>query len=95
MFLVDDILLAPVNALFWTFREIANAVDEDLAAEPAAITARLGELYMMLETGQMTEAEFDTAEAALLDRLDVLKEEAEANEKPAPAKRNARLKHAS
>jgi hypothetical protein len=29
---------------------------------------------MMLETGQMTEAEFDAAEKALLDRLDAIKE---------------------
>ncbi|HEY5529550.1 MAG TPA: gas vesicle protein GvpG, partial [Thermoleophilia bacterium] len=36
--------------------------------------AKLSELYMMLETGQLTEAEFDEAEKALLDRLDVLKE---------------------
>jgi len=89
MLIVDDLLLAPVNALFWVFREIANAVDEDLAAEPAAITARLGELYMMLETGQMTEAEFDAAEATLLDRLDELREKAEAKAKPSTAKRKA------
>ncbi|MBU4143099.1 hypothetical protein KJ590_03840 [Patescibacteria group bacterium] len=29
---------------------------------------------MMLETGQMTEAEFEAAEKALLDRLDAIKE---------------------
>jgi hypothetical protein len=29
---------------------------------------------MMLETGQMTEAEFDATEKTLLDRLDAIKE---------------------
>ena len=72
MLLVDDILLFPFRSLMWIFREIDNVVEEDMAAEPEAITAKLGELYMMLETGQMTEAEFDAAEKVLLDRLDVL-----------------------
>jgi len=72
VFLVDDILFFPVRSLVWIFREIHSAAAKDLAAEPAAITAKLGELYMMLETGKMTEAEFDAAEKALLDRLDLL-----------------------
>ena len=74
MFLIDDILLFPVHSLLWVFKEIHNAVEADMANESDAITARLSELYMMLETGQMTEAEFDAAEKLLLDRLDVLKE---------------------
>lgn len=74
MFLVDDIILAPVRGLIWVFREINQAAAADLASEGEAITAKLSELYMRLETGQMTEAEFDAAEKILLDRLDVLKE---------------------
>lgn len=79
MFLVDDILFSPVRGLIWVFREIHAAAQKDKAGESVAITARLGELYMMLETGQMTEAEFEAAEKTLLDRLDVLQEEADAN----------------
>lgn len=74
MFLIDDILLFPVHGILWVFKEIHNAVEADRANESETITARLSELYMMLETGQMTEAEFDAAEKALLDRLDVLRE---------------------
>ena len=74
MFLVDDVIFFPVRSLVWIFREIHRVAEKDMAGEPAAITAKLGELYMMLETGQMTEAEFDAAEKVLLDRLDVLKE---------------------
>ena len=72
MFLIDDVIFFPVRGLIWVFREIHSAAEKDKAAEPAAITAKLGELYMMLETGKMTEAEFDAAEKVLLDRLDVL-----------------------
>ena len=74
MFLIDDILMAPARGLFWVFKEICRAAEEDQANEAEAITAKLSELYMMLETGQMTEAEFDAEEKALLDRLDVIKE---------------------
>ena len=81
MFLIDDILMAPARGLFWIFKEIGNAVEEEQANEAQAITAKLSELYMMLETGQMTEAEFDAAEKALLDRLDAIKERTADKEK--------------
>jgi len=74
MFLIDDILLIPARGLFWIFKEIHHAVEEEQANEAEAITTKLSELYMMLETGQMTEAEFDAEEKALLDRLDAIRE---------------------
>jgi len=74
MFLVDDIFLAPARSLLWIFKEIHHAVEAEQANEAEAITTKLSDLYMMLETGQMTEAEFDAAEKVLLDRLDVIKE---------------------
>jgi len=74
MFLVDDILMAPARGLLWIFKEIHRAAEEEQANEAEAITTKLSELYMMLETGQMTEAEFDAAEKGLLDRLDAIKE---------------------
>jgi hypothetical protein len=74
MLLIDDILFSPVHSILWVFKEIHHAVEEEQANEADAITAKLSDLYMMLETGQMTEAEFDAAEKALLDRLDVIKE---------------------
>lgn len=77
MFLIDDILMAPAHGLLWIFKEIHHAVEEEQANEAEAITAKLSELYMMLETGQMTEAEFDAAEKTLLDRLDAIKERAD------------------
>jgi hypothetical protein len=80
MFLIDDILLAPVRGLFWIFKEIRDAAEEEQANEAEAITAKLSELYMMLETGQMTEAEFDAEEKALLDRLDAIKEREDSEE---------------
>ena len=81
MFLVDDILFFPVRSILWIFKEIHHAVEEEQANEADAITAKLSELYMMLETGQMTEEEFEAAEKALLDRLDAIKEQTGSGEK--------------
>jgi len=77
MFLLDDILLAPARGLFWIFKEIHHAAEEAQANEAESITTKLSELYMMLETGQLTEEEFDAEEMVLLDRLDAIKSRAE------------------
>jgi len=74
MFILDDILLFPIKSIFWIFHEIHNAAQQELATEAESITAELSELYMMLETGRITEDEFDTREKELLDRLDVIQE---------------------
>jgi hypothetical protein len=72
MLIVDDILLFPINSFLWIFREIHHAAEEEVANEAETITAELRELYMMLETGQITETEFNDREKNLLDRLDSL-----------------------
>jgi len=88
MFLIDDILLSPAKGLLWVFREIHDAAQQELAGEGEAITASLSELYMRLETEQITEAEFDSQEKVLLDRLDRL--QAEEKAATAPEKKPAK-----
>jgi hypothetical protein len=73
VFILDDILLFPLKSLFWIFREIHNAGMQEIADEADAITSRLSELYMMLETGRISEEEFDEEERRLLDVLDAYK----------------------
>jgi len=92
MFLIDDVLLAPIHGVVWLGRQIEDAAEEDQAGESDRITAQLSELYMKLETGQITEAEFDAQEKVLLDRLDRIQETAAAiaaEEKPKQAGKNA------
>ena len=74
MLLIDDILLFPARSILWIFREVHNAALQDRASEAERITARLSDLYMMLETGKISEAEFETGEKELLDRLDQIEE---------------------
>ncbi len=88
MFLIDDILLSPIHGVVWLGRQIEDAAQEDQAGESDRITAQLSELYMRLETGQITEEEFDAQEKVLLDRLDRIQETAApiaAEEKPKQA----------
>ncbi|MDP3182792.1 MAG: gas vesicle protein GvpG [Desulfobaccales bacterium] len=92
MFLIDDLLLSPIHGVVWLGRKVQDAAEEDQAGESDRITAQLSELYMRLETGQITEAEFDAQEKALLDRLDRIQETAtriEAEKKPKKAGKKA------
>lgn len=72
MFLLDDILLSPLHGVLWVAREVDKAAQEELANESGRIKADLSELYLMLETGRITEEEFDAREKMLLDRLDAI-----------------------
>ena len=72
MLLVDDILCFPVSSILWIFREIDKIAHEELAGEAQSITERLRLLYMQLETGRITEEQFETEEKLLLDRLDAI-----------------------
>ncbi|MGA2662817.1 MAG: gas vesicle protein GvpG [Verrucomicrobiota bacterium] len=80
MLLLDKLLLSPLSATIWAARQVHKAIQQERAAEPARITADLSELYMMLETGRITEAEFDAREKELLDRLDRIQEREEGSE---------------
>ena len=70
-FLLDDILLAPVNGLIFIAEQIhAQAMGELLDEE--GVRQELRELYMLLETGKISEAQFEEREAALVERLEEL-----------------------
>ncbi|MFH2218404.1 MAG: gas vesicle protein GvpG [Pseudomonadota bacterium] len=75
MLLIDDILLSPVRGLLWVFREMYNSVQQEIEGEAESITNELSDLYMMLETGKISEAEFDAREKELLDRLDEIQDQ--------------------
>jgi len=71
---VDDLLMLPMRGVLWVLREIHNAAKQELANEADSITAELGNLYMRLETGRVSETEFAAEEKTLLERLDSLRE---------------------
>lgn len=70
MLLIDDILLFPLRGFYWVTRQVYDAAQREIANEGDSIRSALSELYMMLETGRISEEEFTTEETHLLDRLD-------------------------
>jgi hypothetical protein len=72
MLLIDDLLLAPFSGLLWVSQKILEAAQEEMDGEADAITEELRQLYLSLESGTISEAEFDAQERRLLDRLDVV-----------------------
>jgi len=81
MFLVDDLMLSPAKFVLWIFRQVHDAAKEELAGEKQRLTAELSQLHAMLESGRLSEDEFDTREGVLLDRLDALEDRAAQGEK--------------
>ncbi len=75
MFLIDDLLLFPGSFLIWVMRKIHEAAQEELENDTVRITTELSELHRTLETGAITEAQFDAREKELLDRLDRIREQ--------------------
>jgi len=72
MFIIDDLLLSPVKGFLWIVRELHKNAEEQIAGESEDLTAKLSTLYMMLETGQIGQDEFDAQERDILDRLDAI-----------------------
>ena len=61
------------KGLFFIFKEIAKRVEEELTDEDS-VKQELVELYRMLETGRITEKEFDKREGELIERLEEIEE---------------------
>lgn len=85
MFLIDDLLLFPARGLLFVFREIHHAAQQAQGNAADQLRNDLTELYMQLETKQITEDEFTAREAELLDRLDALAGPAEDAGEDGPA----------
>ncbi|MEM7754697.1 MAG: gas vesicle protein GvpG [Planctomycetota bacterium] len=73
MFLFDDILLSPVKGFLFIAEKVRDAAIESQQAEAASLTKELSSLYEQLESGALSEDEFDELEEALLDRLETLR----------------------
>jgi hypothetical protein len=70
MFLLDDILLAPLKGVAAICRTVQKAAEEDLEAQEKAILAALSELYQQIEAHQITDEDFNARESDLIDRLE-------------------------
>jgi hypothetical protein len=71
MFLVDDLLLSPGKGLLFVLREIDKRAREELL-DDESVRQELRESYMLLETGRITEREFERRELRLVGRLEAI-----------------------
>lgn len=73
MFLIDDILLAPVSGFKFILGQIQKMADQELN-DDTLIKEQLIELQMRLELDEIGEAEYKGREAELFARLRAIKE---------------------
>ena len=69
MFLIDDIFTAPAKGLMGIVKVIRDRVDEELYS-PEKIQEDLMKLQLKFEMDEISEEEYDEAEAVLLQRLE-------------------------
>ena len=72
MFLLDDILLAPVNGFKFILGQIQKMADQELN-DDTVIKDQLIELQMRLELDEISDEEYQEREAELFARLRALK----------------------
>ena len=72
MFLIDDILLAPLNGVIWLGKKI-NEVAEREFSDEGLIKEKLMELQLNFELDKISEKEYNKKEAELLARLDAIR----------------------
>lgn len=81
MFLLDDILLAPLKGVIWMGKKINEIVEKEISDE-GRIKEKLMELQLRFELDEISEEEYKRQEKELLERLDAIrkaKETATAN----------------
>ena len=73
MFLIDDIVLAPFKGITWLAEKLRDSAWAELTDRPK-IQEELLELQMLYEMEEVSEEEYNTREAALMERLSAIEE---------------------
>ena len=73
MFLIDDILLAPLKGVIFIAEKINEIIDKEMSDE-GAIKERLMALQLKFEMDEIDEAEYDEREDELLKLLEAARE---------------------
>ena len=72
MFLIDDILLAPLSGLLWVGEKLNGVVQHEFSDE-GLIKEKLMGLQLRFEMDDLSETEYNRQEAELLARLDAVR----------------------
>jgi len=79
MFLIDDILLAPLNGVIWLGKKI-NEVAEKEFSDEGLIKEKLMRAQLRFEMDEISEEEYNKQETELLARLDAIRKAKEKEE---------------
>ena len=74
MFLIDDILLAPLKGVIFIAEKINEIIDKEMSDE-GAVKERLMALQLRFEMDEITEEEYDEKEDELLQLLETIRKE--------------------
>ncbi|MEW6087321.1 MAG: gas vesicle protein GvpG [bacterium] len=69
MFIIDDILLAPLKGIIWIGEKINNVIEKEQSDE-GLIKEKLMELQLRFELDEISEKEYEEKEKELLEQLD-------------------------
>ena len=72
MFLIDDILLAPLKGVVWLGKKINEVVDKEMFDEEG-IKGKILELQLQMEMEKISKEEYDKQEKELLSRLEAVR----------------------
>ncbi len=72
VFLIDDILLAPLYTVIWLGKKINEVVEKEFSDE-GRIKEKLMELQLHFEMDEISEEEYNRQEKELLARLDAIR----------------------
>ena len=72
MFLIDDILLAPLNGLIWLGKKIDEVAEKEFSDE-GLIKEKLMQLQLRFEIDEISEENYNRQEKELLERLEAIR----------------------
>ena len=72
MFLIDDILFAPLNGIIWLGKNI-NEVAEKEFSDEGFVKEKLMQLQLRFEIDEISEENFNRQEKELLERLEAIR----------------------
>jgi len=72
MFLIDDILLAPLKGVIWIGEKLNELVEKEFSDE-GRIKEKLMELQLKFEMDEISEEEYNRQEKELLERLNAIR----------------------
>ena len=72
MFLIDDILFAPLNGVIWLGKKIDEVAEREFSDE-GLIKEKLMQLQFKFEMDEINEADYNRREKELLERLEAIR----------------------